>query len=349
MKNLGFPWFGQFAIPSALSRQVHDDRASLHALDHILGNQQGGFFSGNHGRGDDDVDFLGLLGKELHLRIDELLAHHFGVSTGTGPILLETKFEELATQAFHLFLHCGTGIESAYDGTHVAGRPDGRQTGNPRTDHKNFGGRNLAGGRDLPREKSAEPMRSLDHGAVTRDVGHGAQGVHGLGPGNSRHAIHTKEIDLLLTKSLEQVLVAGRVGKADQACPFADHGRLFDGRWIQLEKQIRLVPDLGSIRHDGRAGRLVGRIREICRVARPGFHSHVIAKLGERSDVIGGNGNAFLRRVDFFGNTDVHMGKGNLWLGSISPCCKEKLSAIPHRLQRETLENLVDSVSRTFE
>ena len=54
---------------------------------------------------------------------------------------------------------------------------------------------------------------------------------------------------------------------------------------VQLKKQIRLTPNLGSIRNDGRAGRLVSRIRKICRIASSGFHPYFIAKLGERSSL----------------------------------------------------------------
>ena len=56
------------------------------------------------------------------------------------------------------------------------------------------------------------------------------------------------------------------VGKADQVS-----SRIMDASsmsWIQLRSKST-VPNLGCIRHDDRTGRLVSRIRKICRIARP--------------------------------------------------------------------------------
>lgn len=68
--------------------------------------------SGNTGDkscADDDVHFLALLGKQLHLCLDELLRHHLGVASLTFSRLFNVHFQWLRPQRLKLFQSCGPG------------------------------------------------------------------------------------------------------------------------------------------------------------------------------------------------------------------------------------------------
>jgi len=50
----------------------------------LFGDELWSGLSRNKGCGYDDIDFLALFGEQLHLGLDKLLAHLFGISTNTG-------------------------------------------------------------------------------------------------------------------------------------------------------------------------------------------------------------------------------------------------------------------------
>jgi len=91
-------------------------------------------------RGDYDIDIFGLLQKQLHLGLDELLGHdltrmrfvrsarridggnhkggYLSVSTSTITVFLDIHFQKLRSERFHLFTSSRTGIETSDDSTH---------------------------------------------------------------------------------------------------------------------------------------------------------------------------------------------------------------------------------------
>ena len=72
----------------------------------------------DQGGSDDDVHFLGLLGEQLHLGLDELFAHHLGVTVaGCAIFAAEVQLEEFPTHGLDLLGDFQTGIEGTHDGT----------------------------------------------------------------------------------------------------------------------------------------------------------------------------------------------------------------------------------------
>lgn len=63
--------------------------------------------TGDESRADDDVHVLTLLGKQLHLRLDELLGHFLGVAALALSRLLDVHLQRLGTQRLELLQGCG--------------------------------------------------------------------------------------------------------------------------------------------------------------------------------------------------------------------------------------------------
>lgn len=63
----------------------------------------------NESRADDNVHVLTLLGKQLHLCLDELLGHFLGVAALALSRLLDVHLQRLGTQRLELLQGCGPG------------------------------------------------------------------------------------------------------------------------------------------------------------------------------------------------------------------------------------------------
>ena len=192
---------GQVAVAAPLRGEVDDHRARLHHLDHVPGPELGRGPPRDQGRGDDDVDLRG-------------------------------EFAGISPAAFH-GIRGRTARRSRRSRRCPARFPRirGRRTRRPwiRSVRTPRGGRRrrrrwrpatwpcrwrrdratpapttstLAGGtlpaaRDLTGEEAAEIVAGLDHGAVARDVGHGAERVHLLRPADPRDHVHGDHVRAL--------------------------------------------------------------------------------------------------------------------------------------------------------
>ena len=290
---------GQFTISAALGCEIHDNRALLHAADHLPGDEDGGFFAGDHRRGHNDVHLGRLLGEQLHLRLDELLAHHLGVAALAGTVLLELQLEEFRAHAPDLVFDRGPGVEGAHDGTQLDRRPDGRQPGNAGADDQHLGRRHAAGGGDLAGEKASELAGGLDHRAVPGDVGHRTERVHRLRPGDARDGVHRDGVDPALGQALEQVAVLCRLDEADQRRPLSGELDFITLRRANLEQDVGLGPDLRGGQHN-RTSLLVECIGKLGRLARTGLNRHLEAKLDELGHVLRCGGDTTLTGRNFF-------------------------------------------------
>lgn len=161
---------------------------------------------------------------------------------------------------------------------------DGSQTGHTGTDHQDLGGRYFAGGGDLTGEEATELVGGFDHGAITTDVGHGGEGVEGLGTGDPRHHVHRHHIDVALGQLLDQLGVLGRPDEAHQSGTILNLCDLGIGRRVDLEDKVGL-PDA---RHHAGTGSLEGGIIEAGQLAGTGLDGDLEAELFQLLD--GGRG-----------------------------------------------------------
>ena len=210
----------QRAVAAVLGREIDDHRAGTHAVHHVLGDQHRRRLSGDQRGGDDDVDVPGLIGEEGHLSGDELGAHFLGVPALARTVLIELNLEELGAQALDLLFDRRPRIESAHDRSEPARCANGSQTRYAGADHEHLGWRDLAGRRHLAGEETSVKARRFDHRAIAGDVGHRAQRVHLLRPGNARNQVHRQHGRGALGEPLDQLAVFCRPDEADQCRAF---------------------------------------------------------------------------------------------------------------------------------
>ena len=79
---------GHLAVAAALGGEVHDHRAGLHGLDHVLGPELGRLAVGDQRRRDDDIHVGRKLAELRQLRLLELGARGLGVAADFRAVLL---------------------------------------------------------------------------------------------------------------------------------------------------------------------------------------------------------------------------------------------------------------------
>ena len=266
-------------------------------LHHLGGDQLRRRLAGDQRGGDDDVDFLGLLGEHLALGLLEALAHHLGVAAAAGAFFLVVDLDELAAQRLDLVGHFGARVVGAHDGAQAGGGADRGQAGDAGADDEDLGRRHLARGGDLAGEEAAEGVGGLDHGAVAGDVGHRGQRVHLLRAAQMRGSASIASTVTLRAASCcsSSGFCAGQM-KLTGSGPRAS-GRLRPRVGARTLKTMsapahsagRAVDDLG-------AGGAVGVVAEIRRVAGAGLDGDLEAELDELLDDLGNGGDALLAR-----------------------------------------------------
>ena len=102
---------GQLAVAAALGREVDDDRARRHAVDHFRGDEDRRLLAGNQRRRDDDVAAGDDLEHHLALAAVERLVLRLGVAALVFRVgRLERHLDEARAQALHLFLDRGADV-----------------------------------------------------------------------------------------------------------------------------------------------------------------------------------------------------------------------------------------------
>ena len=302
---------GDGTVAALLGCQIDDHRALLHALDHALGEEHGCAAAGDQRRGDDDVDLHRLLGEQGHLGLDEGLAHLLGVAAAPRSLLLEVKLKELGAHASDLLGDLGTGVEGLDDGTESASGADRGQPGHARAHDQHLRGQNGVGGGHLTAEELREMMGGLDDGSVPDEIGHGAQGVHPLGAGGARDAVHGDGRRPGLGELFEHLRVLRRPEEADQQRPGLHQVRLVDAELgVHLgrpyfEDDVGVCPDAGGVR-ERRARRRVRRIVPFHACPGAALDDHVEAQPAEAHDDPRGRSGSLFRRVNLPRNAYSH-------------------------------------------
>lgn len=254
---------GSFAVPSRLGCQVNNDTTGLHDIEHVLRNELWRGLARNQSSRYNDVDILGLFFEQVHLGIDEFLAHFLCIATSTRSVFLELDFDELGSKGLNLLSRGGSCIESSHNSTHSTCRSNGTQAGDTSTNDQYFTRRDLPSSCYLASQKSAKHIGGFKNGFVASNVGHAAQYVKYLGSGNAWNHIHRKASGFSSSNLVHKLLVLGRLKKRDYSLAFFDVIHLTHTRTSNLENDVGLGPDVTSAVDKSCASLLIGGVQEI--------------------------------------------------------------------------------------
>ena len=192
--------------------------------------------------------------------------------------------------------------------------------GDAGADDEDLRRRDLARRGDLAGEEAAELVGRLDDRAVPGDVGHRAEHVERLRPGDARHGVHGEDGDPPGRQLGDEVGVDGRADQAGQDRAVTQAGDLLVGRGVDLQDEVagpHLV--LGG---DPRAGLLVGGVGEAGPGAGPGLDDHLVAQAPQLLDGLRGGRDARLPRPGLGRDTDLlcgrhrHSALGSNWVAA---------------------------------
>ncbi len=244
--------------------------------------------------------------EQRHLGLDELLAHHLGVTALAGALFLELEHEKLGVHAFDLLLDLGAGVEGTHDGAHALGRTDRGKPCHAGPDNEDDRRLDAPGRRDLPAEKSAVMLCRLDDRAVAGDIRHRAQRIELLGPRDSRHTVNCQRGDPGAGESREHIGILCRPEKTDQRLPAAEAIDLVvtlrgvDLRRAHLEHDIASPPQRLRIGLDRRPGRRIGFVTEARCAPGTRLDANLETETDELRNHLGRRRDAPFARIDLF-------------------------------------------------
>ena len=221
---------GELGIAAALGREIDDDRAGPHALDHRLGQQLRRRASWDQRRGDDDVLALDVLGHELRLLLLVGVRHLLGVAAEVSACLNSSSSTamNLAPSEATCSLTAGrtsvaVTMAPSRRAVAMAWRP---ATPTPMTNTRAAG--TVPAARHHHRQSALERGSGIDHGLVAGEIRLRRQHVHDLRAGDARHQLHGEQSDAGLGQRIEAFGIGERIEHADQRGALLH--RLDDGR-----------------------------------------------------------------------------------------------------------------------
>ncbi len=280
---------GELRVAAALDREIDDDRAGLHALDHLLGDELGRGPPRDQRRGDDDVLALDVLGNQRGLLLLVGVRHFLGVTAG-GLGLLELIVldrDELRAERGHLFLDRRAHVGGGDDGAEPPRRGDGLETGDADAHDEDARGRHRARRRHHHRQRAAEFCGRVDDGLVAGEVRLRGQHVHALRAGDARHQLHGEERDARLGKRTETLGIGEGIEHADhgRALPHVLHD--LGARAPDRQHDVGICDSFRVGLGDFRPGRPVILIGKVGPGARPATDCDARARLDELLDRLG--------------------------------------------------------------
>ena len=89
-------------------------------------------------------------------------------------------------------------------------------------------------------EESTEVISGFHDSLVSRDVGHRAERVKDLGPRDTGHALHTKDVHLALGERVHELLVSSGVDEGEERVALSELRHLLHQWGIHLQNEVRL-------------------------------------------------------------------------------------------------------------
>ena len=180
-------------VAAGLGGEVDDDRAGLHLLDHLAGDQHRRLAAGHGGGGDQRVGGGDVRREQLALPGRAVLGHLAGVAAGALEGL-EVEVDGLGAHRPDLLGGGRAHVVGPDDRAEPLGRRDRLQAGDAGAEHDDLGGLDGAGRGHVQREEAAQHPGRDDRAAVAGDQRLGAQRVHRLGARDARDQLHARAV-----------------------------------------------------------------------------------------------------------------------------------------------------------
>ena len=286
-----------FAVEALARGHVDDDAAGLHRRDIGGRDEARGRTPGDERRRDDDVDVGGLIAVEPRRGGVVRGARRLRIAVGGHLLRLvgHDDVEVAAADRAHLVGDLGTRVGRAHDRAEARGGADRGEPGDTGARDEHLRGRHLAGGGDLAREEAAELVRRLDDGPIAGDVGHRAQDVHRLRPGDARYGIHRQRRHAAGRERGEQVGAQGRAEQADEGRPRSQARDVGIRRRVDPQDDVR---GPGGVAIDDRRSRCEVRVvGERRGAAGPGGDRDLVPERAQSGDGDGRGGDPVLSRL----------------------------------------------------
>src|SRR5580704_13692865 len=131
----------ELAVAAAFGGEIDDDGARRHTRDHFLRDEDGRFFAGNHGRGDDDVVFGDDFAEKFALAFVKAFVLRGSVTAGVLRVLrFDRQFDETGAEALDLLFHDGAKVVGGNDGTEATRSGDRLKPGDADAENQNARG-----------------------------------------------------------------------------------------------------------------------------------------------------------------------------------------------------------------
>ena len=171
----------ELAVATLIDGDVDDDGALLHALHHLLGDDDGGHLARDECRAEHDVHLLDRSAQGLLL-----LYEHVGrqaariAALGDGQMGRHGGVDDLGSERHSILRSHRTDVGSIGDGSQPLGCGEGLQSGYAHSDDHHLSGLDLAYGGEHGRDEGGEHVGGHEDALVAGTGAHRGEGIHVL-------------------------------------------------------------------------------------------------------------------------------------------------------------------------
>mgnify|MGYP007106197417 CR=1 FL=1 len=295
-----FAEFGAFDVAAGFDGHVDDDAAGLHALDHVGGEDDGGFASEDLGGGDDDIGGGTMFGHGFALDLQLFFGEGFGVAVLGLAGFAEIDFDEFGPEGLDLLLDDGPGVEGFDDGAKAFGGGDGLKPGDASSDDEDAAGGEGAGGGAHHGENFVEASGGEDYGGITAEVGLGAEDVHFLGDGGAGDHFQADRADPGEGELADELGLVEGVEVADMDGTCLELGDIHGGRLAEAKDDVGGFERGGAVGGNGGAYVEVGLVGDAEGFADVRFNGKFGPEFNEFLDGGGDDGDPRFTGIGFF-------------------------------------------------
>jgi len=247
----------QRAVAALVHGHVDDHGARPHAPHHLLGDQDGRYFS-RHERGENhDVRLFDVRGDRLALLLQPVRGQRLRVAALSGrQVGRDVKAGDLGSQALRRLAGLLADVHRGDRAAQSLGRRNGLQSHHADADHEEPGRLDRPDGRPDHGNELGELVGRHEHRLVAAHRAHGGQGVHPLGPRAPGNVVHREGGDIPVGQHLDGRVIRRGSGmeKRDQEGALPHHLDLVSARFLVEPRLLHFQNEVGADEQAWRVG-----------------------------------------------------------------------------------------------